>query len=77
MPEAAAARRKAALPCAMLLSYALRISRVVCDRQMAAYRGSCSRSSARASAATTRSLPSRSTNHFTGSSYQQKFWMRC
>ena len=43
---------------------------------MAAYRGSCSRSSASASAATTRSFSSRSTNHFTGSSYQQKPWIR-
>jgi len=37
----------------MPVSYALRTSRVVPDRQTAAYRGSCSRSRAWASAATT------------------------
>jgi len=46
MPETAAARRKAFLPCVALISYAVKISRVVWDRQTAAYRGSCSRSSA-------------------------------
>ena len=43
MPEAVAARRKGALPCAVLVSYAVKISRVVPDRQMAAYRGSLHR----------------------------------
>ena len=75
MPEAAAAWWKAALPCAVLISYALRISRVVPDRQMAAYPGSCSRSSAWASVPATRSLSVRLISHFTGSWYPQKFWM--
>src|SRR6266516_2417790 len=57
-------------------SCALKISRVVWDQQMAAYRGSCSRSSTWASPSATRSLPSMPISHFTGSWYQQKFWIR-
>jgi len=72
MPELTAARRKAAWPCAVPVWYAARISRVVRDRQMAAYRGSWSRSSAWASAAVIRSFSLSSTNHFSGSWYQQK-----
>src|ERR1035437_3852273 len=41
---------------------------------MTAYRGSCSRSSTSASAETTRSFSPGSTNHFTGSWYQQPAW---
>jgi len=54
IPDAASALRNARLPSRSLRSYASRTPAVVGDREIAAYRGSPSRSSAWASEATTR-----------------------